>query len=155
MNIGGEKMYREEFPILNNDIIYFDSGATALKPKCVVEAVSDYYLNYSANVHRGDYDMSLKVDEMYEGTREKVREFLNAPKRENIVFTYGATDSINKAVFGFFNYELKKDDEVLIYAEDEIEGWEKAALEKSKNVTVLSFNPACRCSAMRKPVSRR
>ena len=107
-------MYREEFPILNNDIIYFDSGATALKPKCVVEAVSDYYLNYSANVHRGDYDMSLKVDEMYEGTREKVRKFLNAPKRENIVFTYGATDSINKAVFGFFNYELKKDDEVLL-----------------------------------------
>ena len=107
-------MYREEFPILNNGVIYFDSAATALKPKSVVDAISDYYLNYSANVHRGDYNMSLKVDSMYEGAREKVRAFINAPSKKNIVFTYGATDSINKAVFGFFANELKKDDEVLI-----------------------------------------
>jgi cysteine desulfurase/selenocysteine lyase len=114
MNIGGEIMYREEFPILNNNIIYFDSAATALKPKSVVDAMNDYYLNYSANVHRGDYNMSIKVDSMYEGTREKIKSFINAPSKNNIVFTYGATDSINKAVFGFFINELKRDDEVLI-----------------------------------------
>ena len=107
-------MYREEFPILDSGVIYFDSSATALKPKCVIEATSDYYLNYSANVHRGDYNMSIKVDQMYEGTREKVRKFINAPSKNNIVFTYGATDSINKAVFGFFIDNLKKDDEILI-----------------------------------------
>ena len=107
-------MYREEFPILEKKIIYFDSSATALKPKSVVAAISDYYLNYSANVHRGDYNLSIKVDQMYEGTREKVRKFINAPSSANIVFTSGATDSINKAVFGYFANILKKDDEVLI-----------------------------------------
>ena len=107
-------MNREEFPILKKDIIYFDSGATALKPKCVVDAITDYYLNYSANVHRGDYNLSLKVDQMYEKTREKVRNFINAPSKQNIVFTYGTTDSINKAVFGFFINELKENDEILI-----------------------------------------
>ena len=50
---------REDFPILNNDIIYFDNGATTLKPKCVVEAMNDYYYNYGANIHRGDYKISL------------------------------------------------------------------------------------------------
>ena len=114
MNIGGEKMYREEFPILENGIIYFDSSATALKPKCMVDATSDYYLNYSANVHRGDYNLSLKTDQMYEESREKVKSFINAPSKKNIVFTSGTTDSINKAVFGFFEYKLKKDDEVLL-----------------------------------------
>ena len=107
-------MYRDEFPILKRDVIYFDSAATSLKPKCVVDAISDYYLNYSANVHRGDYNLSLKVDQMYEGTREKIKTFINAPSKANIVFTAGTTDSINKAVFGFFAYKLKEDDEVLI-----------------------------------------
>ena len=107
-------MYREEFPILENGIIYFDSSATALKPKCMVDAISDYYLNYSANVHRGDYNLSLKTDQMYEESREKVKSFINAPSKKNIVFTSGTTDSINKAVFGFFEYKLKKDDEVLL-----------------------------------------
>ncbi len=107
-------MYREEFPILKTGVIYFDSAATALKPQSMVDAVNDYYLNYSANVHRGDYNMSLKVDSKYEGTRELVKEFINAEDKKNIVFTYGATDSINKAVFGFFINELKKEDEVLI-----------------------------------------
>ena len=107
-------MFRDEFPILETGIIYFDSGATSLKPKCVVDAISDYYLKYSANVHRGDYSMSLKVDQMYEGTREKIKKFINAPSKKNIVFTSGTTDSINKAVFGFFANELKENDEVLI-----------------------------------------
>lgn len=59
-------MHRDDFNILKQDIIYFDSGATTLKPYVLAEAVSDYYNNYSANAHRGDYDISLKVDEEYE-----------------------------------------------------------------------------------------
>ena len=58
-------MYREDFPILNNDIIYFDNGATTLKPKCVIEAMNDYYYNYGANIHRGDYKISLKASDEY------------------------------------------------------------------------------------------
>ena len=107
-------MYRDEFNLLKTGIIYFDSGATALKPKCLIDATCDYYLNYSANVHRGDYNLSLKVDQMYENVREKIKDFINAPSKKNIVFTSGATDSINKAVFGFFMNELNVDDEVLI-----------------------------------------
>lgn len=114
MNIGGETMYREEFPILKNGIIYFDSGATALKPKCVINAINEYYLNYSVNVHRGDYNLSLKVDSMYEGAREKVKTFINAPSKKNIVFTAGTTDSINRVVFGYFANTLKENDEILI-----------------------------------------
>ena len=58
-------MHRSEFPILTDDVIYFDSAATALKPTCMVESINEYYFKYSANVHRGDYSMSLKVDSMY------------------------------------------------------------------------------------------
>ena len=55
-------MNREDFPILNDNIIYFDNGATSLKPRVVVDSIKDYYEKYSANVHRGDYDISYKAD---------------------------------------------------------------------------------------------
>ncbi len=107
-------MYRDDFPILNNEIIYFDNGATTLKPKSVIESINDYLCNYSANAHRGDYDISQKVDSLYEETRDIVKEFINAKQREEIIFTSGATDSINRVVFGFMKDYLKKDDVVLI-----------------------------------------
>lgn len=106
-------MKREDFPILNTGIIYFDNGATSLKPKCMVDSINDYYLNYTANAHRGDYDNSLKVDAYYDHTRKLVSEFLNA-KKEEIVFTSGTTDSLNRVVFGFFKYYLEENDEVLL-----------------------------------------
>lgn len=107
-------MNREDFNILNSDLIYFDNGATTLKPKILSEVISDYYNNYSANAHRGDYDISLKVDEAFEKTRCLVKKFINAKDNHEIVFTNNATDSLNKIVFGFFNHYLNKDDEVLI-----------------------------------------
>ena len=69
-------MNREDFLMLNKDIIYFDSGATSLKPYILAESISDYYNNYSANSHRGDYDISLKVDTMFENTRELIKNFI-------------------------------------------------------------------------------
>ena len=107
-------MNREDCPMLNKDIIYFDNGATTLKPKCVIDSISDYYSNYSANAHRGDYKISQKVDSMYEGVREKIRNFINAKETSEIVFTNGCTDGINRVVFGYFKYKLKAGDEVLI-----------------------------------------
>lgn len=107
-------MNRENFPMLKQDIVYFDSGATCLKPNVLSEATTEYYNCYSANAHRGDYDISLKVDEKYEGTRELVREFIGAKTKEEIVFTSGATDSMNKLIFGYFKQYLKKGDEVLL-----------------------------------------
>ena len=107
-------MYREDFPILNNDIIYFDNGATTLKPKCVVEAMNDYYYNYGANIHRGDYKISLRASEEYEKVRNKVKNFINAKSSNEIVFTSGSTDSLNKIVFGFMMNYLNEGDEVLL-----------------------------------------
>ena len=107
-------MYREDFNILNSGIIYFDNGATTLKPKILSEAIADYYNNYSSNAHRGDYSLSIKASSMYEETRNLVKEMINANKASEIAFTSGTTDSINKIVFGFFKYHLSKGDEVLL-----------------------------------------
>ena len=107
-------MNREDFPILNNDIVYLDSGATTLKPKCVIDSVVDYYSNYSANAHRGDYDISLRVNMVYEGVRGKVKDFINASLCEEIIFTKGTTESLNMVIFGYMAKYLKSGDEVLI-----------------------------------------
>lgn len=107
-------MNREDFLMLKQDIIYFDSGATCLKPSILGEATSKYYNTYSANAHRGDYDISLKVDEKYEETRELVRNFIGASRKEEIIFTNGTTDSMNQLIFGYFKNHLKSGDEVLL-----------------------------------------
>ena len=100
-------MNREDFPLLTQDIIYLDNSATSLKPKSVIEAMNDYYTNYSANAHRGDYDLSFKVDQAYENTREIVKNFINAKSLEEIVFTSGATEGLNWIVKGFFENLLE------------------------------------------------
>lgn len=107
-------MNREDFTILKNDYIYFDNGATTLKPDCVLNSIYDYYTKYTANAHRGDYDYSLKVDELYEETRNLVASFINAPSIKQIVFTSGTTMSLNQIIFGYFKDYLKSGDEVLI-----------------------------------------
>ena len=107
-------MNREDFLLLKNNIIYFDNGATTLKPKCLAQAVSEYYNEYSANAHRGDYSLSLKVDAMYENTRKLVRDFIHAKKAKEIVFTSGSTDSLNKIIFGYYAYYLKEGDHILL-----------------------------------------
>ncbi len=106
-------MNREDFDILKTGIIYFDNSATTLKPKILSEATADYYNYYSSNAHRGDYTLSLKASMEYEKTREKVARLINANFNE-IVFTSGTTDSLNKIIFGYFKNYLKKDDEVLL-----------------------------------------
>lgn len=107
-------MNRNDFEMLANNVVYFDNGATTLKPKCVKEAICKYYTEYTANAHRGDYKNSAIVDSLYEGTREKVRHFINAKEASEIVFTSGTTNGMNMIVSGFFRNYLKKDDEVLI-----------------------------------------
>ena len=107
-------MNRDDFNILSSGIIYFDNGATTLKPKILSEAISDYYNNYSSNAHRGDYALSIKASSMYEESRKLVRNFINAASEKQIVFTSGTTDSINKIVFGYFEKILKKGDEILL-----------------------------------------
>lgn len=106
-------MYREDFPMFDNDIIYLDNGATTFKPKCVIDKMTEYYTKYSANAHRGDYDISYKVDVEYENARKLVSRFINA-EMDEVVFTSGATESLNMIVSGFFEHILEPGDEVLI-----------------------------------------
>ena len=107
-------MNREDFPFFKEDIIYLDNGATSLKPKCVIDKMVDYYTFYPANAHRGDYDLSYKVDQEYENTRELVKDFIHAKSLEEIIFTSGTTESLNMIVNGFFEPLLEAGDEVLI-----------------------------------------
>lgn len=107
-------MNREDFNILKDGLIYLDSGATSLKPYYLSDSISDYYNNYSANAHRGDYKISVKVDTLYENTRKLVKDFINAKNVNSIVFTNNTTDSINKIIYGYFCNNLKPGDEVLI-----------------------------------------
>ena len=113
------KKIREDFPMLNNKtmqgkpLVYFDNGATSLKPQCVIDAIVDYYTNYTSNAHRGDYDIAHKVDQTYDIVRNKVAEFINANDNE-VVFTAGTSMSINMIAHGLASKILNENDEILI-----------------------------------------
>ncbi len=110
---------RKDFPMLNGTkmhdqpLIYFDNGATTLKPQCVIDAVCNYLTNYSGNAHRGDYDLSHDVDVQFERTRELVSKFINCDSKE-VVYTYGSTDGLNLVAFGYGLTHLNEGDEILI-----------------------------------------
>lgn len=115
-------MNREDIPMLKNNLIYFDNGATTLKPKEVIDEIKNYYENYCANAHRGDYKISQIVDEKYEEVRNIIKNFINAKEKSEIAFTTGTTDGLNKIVFGYYKNKLKKDDEVLITESEHASG---------------------------------
>ncbi len=106
--------YNEDFPMLKKGIVYFDNAATTYKPKSVINSLIDYNVNFTANSHRGDYNTSFKVDDEIDKTREKVRKFINADLKEEIIFTMNTTDSLNMVVNGFFEQILEKDDEIIL-----------------------------------------
>lgn len=110
---------RADFPILNRQIdgkpnIYLDSAASAQKPKCVIEAMENVYLDGYANVHRGLYRLSEEITEKYEHARQIVRKFLNARSADEIVYTRNATESINLVAASWAMNTLKENDEILI-----------------------------------------
>ena len=105
---------KNDFPMKEKNIIYFDNAATTLKPYRVIDKINEYYTEYSANSHRGDYDISFKVDDEIDYTRENVKMFINAKRKEEIIFTKNTTDSLNTIVFGFFLNYLKDGDEIIL-----------------------------------------
>ncbi len=107
-------MNREDFPALNDGVIYFDNSATTLKPKCVIDKMNDYYSNYSSNIHRGEYNFAIRTNSEYDGAREIVKNFINAKSSNEVVFTSGSTDSLNRIAFGFFKNILEEGDEVIL-----------------------------------------
>ena len=117
-----------------------DSAATSLKPKILGETSNDYYNNYSANAHRGDYDISFKVDALIAKTRYLVSEFINCTEKE-VIFTNNTTDSLNKIVLGFFEQYLNDGDEVLLTKSEHASNllpWFE--LKKRKNI-IINYIP--------------
>lgn len=107
-------MNREDFVMLDQDIVYFDNGATTLKPKRVVDSLVNYYTKHTSNIHRGDYDAAVVTNDLYDSTRGVVKNFINCNDSNEVIFTSGTTMSINMVVFGFMKKHLHKGDEVLL-----------------------------------------
>lgn len=108
-------MKREDFPILNNrKMAYLDNGATTQKPKQVLEKVEKFYENENANPHRGAYALSIEATEVYENTRKKIAEFINAKNPEEIIFSKNATESLNLLAYSYGLDNLKENDEVVL-----------------------------------------
>ena len=106
---------KKDFPLLENrNIAYLDSGATTQKPIQVIKTIEEFYNKYNANPHRGAYGLSIEATEVYENTRTKIAEFINAKHREEIIFSKNATESLNLIAYSYGMDNLKKDEEVVI-----------------------------------------
>lgn len=111
--------FREDFPMLKQQVhgkplMYFDSAATAQKPACVIQAITEFYSKRYGTVHRAVYELARRSTEDYQAVREKVRKFLNAAKCEEIVYTKGTTESINLVAHSFGKAFCKPGDEIII-----------------------------------------
>ena len=110
----GEEI-KKDFPIFKNkDITYLDNGATTQKPQYVIDKISEFYENTNANPHRGAYSLNLEATEVYENTRNKIAEFINAKHSEEIIFSKNASESLNLVAYSYGLDNLKKDDEVVL-----------------------------------------
>ncbi len=110
---------RADFPVLTQTVhgkplVYLDTGASAQKPRAVLEAMQSFYEREYANIHRGVHELSARATERYETVRGDVRRFLNAAHADEIVFTHGATEAINLVAQGWGRTFLKAGDEVLV-----------------------------------------
>lgn len=141
---------REDFPILlkiiyGKPLVYFDNAATTQKPKAVVEAISNYYYNDNANVHRGVHYLSQYATEAFEGVRKKVAGFIHASHAHEVIFTRGATESINLVAFSFAETFLNAGDEIIISALDHhsnIVPWQVACERKNAILKIIPFTPS-------------
>jgi cysteine desulfurase/selenocysteine lyase len=111
--------WKKDFPILfqqvnDHPLVYLDSAATSQKPNKVIEEVAAYYQGYNSNVHRGVHTLGTRATDAYEGARDKVKDFIHAKKREEIIFTRGATTSINIVARSYALVNCKAGDEILL-----------------------------------------
>lgn len=146
-NDGGTdfKAIRAEFPALRRTVnghplVYLDSAATTQKPQCVIDAVTDFYTNYSANVHRGVHTLSQEATAAYEGARNNVREYVNAADLREIIFTRGTTDGVNLVANSWGKANLKAGDEILLSGMEhhsDIVPWQMIARQTGAVIRVI------------------
>lgn len=145
MNI--EKI-RADFPILARQVygkplVYFDNGATTQKPRCVVDAMSEEYYSVNANVHRGVHFLSQQATELHEAARQTVQRFINAASTNEVIFTRGATESINLLVSSFGEAFMQQGDEVILSVMEHhsnIVPWQLLAARKGIAIQVIPMN---------------
>ena len=118
-NMYDVKKIRNDFPILQREVygrplVYLDNAATTQKPLCVLDAMREEYLNVNANVHRGVHYLSQQATDLHEAARERVRQFINARKMEEIVFTRGTTEAINLVAQTFCESQTEAGDEIIV-----------------------------------------
>ncbi len=139
---------RSDFPILsrtiyNRPLVYLDNAATTQKPLCVLDAMREEYLNVNANVHRGVHYLSQQATDLHEAARETVRQFINAAKTEEIVFTRGTTESINLVVSSFCDAMMREGDEVIVSVMEHhsnIVPWQLQAAKKGIAIRVIPMH---------------
>lgn len=141
---------RSDFPILSSEVngkplVYLDTAATAQKPEIVIRTVNDLHRTLNANIHRGIHYMAEETTARYEGARQQVRVLLNAPSPREIVFTSGATQSINLVASSFGEKYIRQGDNILITEMEHhsnIVPWQFAAERRGAELRVLPFDDA-------------
>lgn len=139
---------RNDFPMLNQKVygkplIYFDNGATAQKPKVVIDIINKLHTEHNSNVHRGVHYLSDQITKMYEDAREKVKNYLNARHSHEIIFTKGVTDSINAIAYSFGEAYVKENDEIILTEMEHhsnIVPWQMMCKRKGAKLRVIPFN---------------
>lgn len=143
------KDIKSYFPILNQEInghplVYLDSAATSQKPVQVIEAIKKYYEFENSNVHRGVHTLGNRATDAYEGTREKVRKFINAKSTKEIIFTRGTTTSINIIASGFGRQNIQEGDEIVTTMMEHHANfipWQQLAKEKGAVLKFIEIEP--------------
>ncbi|MBO5611513.1 MAG: cysteine desulfurase [Prevotella sp.] len=139
---------RADFPILSRQVykrplIYLDNGATTQKPLCVLDAMREEYLNVNANVHRGVHYLSQQATDLHEAARETVRQYINAEKTEEIVFTRGTTEAINLVASSFCDACVGEGDEIIVSAMEHhsnIVSWQLQAQKRGARLRVIPMS---------------
>lgn len=139
---------RKDFPILGQTVhkkplVYLDNGATTQKPQCVTDKLNDYYLRQNSSIHRGIYYLSDLATNEYEKSRETVKDFINAKKKEEVIFTHGTTESINLIAFSFGEKYIQPGDEIIITEMEHhanIVPWQMMCERKNAILKVIPFN---------------
>lgn len=139
---------RSAFPILERQVkgkplVYLDNAATTQKPQAVIDALTGYYSGYNANIHRGIHTLAEEATAAYEATRDAVRDFINAPSREEIIFTRGTTESINLVAYTWGRANVQQGDEIIISAMEHhsnIVPWQILCEEKGAVLKVIPVN---------------
>jgi len=136
---------RSDFPIYEShpDLVYLDSGATSLKPKPVIEKLSAYYSSYSANIHRGVYAIAEKASEEFEQARSEVARFIGSTDSSEVVFTKGATESLNLIASSWGEANVRAGDEIVATIMEHHANfvpWQQLALRKKAQFKVMGIN---------------